>query len=85
MKALIPLFAAAAILAGCQSDSQSDRAVGGALIGGTTGAVVGGLATNSTGGAVVGGVLGAAGGAIVGSATTPANCVDRFGNRVPCP
>jgi hypothetical protein len=85
MKALIPLIAAAGILAGCQSDSQSDRAVGGALLGGTAGAVVGGLATDSVGGAVVGGVVGAAGGAIVGSATTPANCVDSYGNRVPCP
>lgn len=85
MKPLIPLFAAAAILAGCQSDSQGDRAVGGALLGGGTGAVVGGLATNSVGGAVVGGAVGAAGGAIIGSATTPSNCVDQFGNRVPCP
>lgn len=54
-------------------NTPQDRAVGGALIGGATGAAVGGLATGRAGGALVGGAIGAAGGAMIGAATAP-NC-----------
>lgn len=76
MKRLYLIAAAAVFLAGCQSDSQTDRA----LVGGGLGAATG---------AIIGAAIGAAGGAIVGAATTPKNCVayDRYGNpyRVACP
>lgn len=55
-------------------NTPQDRAVGGALIGGATGAAVGGLATGRAGGALVGGAVGAAGGALVGAATAPPQC-----------
>jgi Glycine zipper 2TM domain len=58
------------LLAGCQTARQ-DRQLGGALIGGGTGAVIGGLATRSTGGAVAGGVIGAVAGAIIADETRP--------------
>lgn len=57
-------------LAGC--NSPEDRAVGGALLGGATGAVIGAAATGRGSGALVGGALGAAGGAIIGANTRPA-------------
>jgi osmotically inducible lipoprotein OsmB len=52
---------------GC--NSPGDRAVGGALIGGATGAAIGGLATGRGRGALVGGAIGAAGGALIGAGT----------------
>lgn len=58
-------------LAACNTTNPRDRTLGGAAIGGATGAVVGGVATGRAGGAVAGGVIGAAGGAIIGHATTP--------------
>ena len=77
-------------LAACNSNSSTDRAVAGGLIGAGTGAVVGGVATRSAGGAVAGAVIGGAGGAILGAATTPqrpyrsARCsgYDEYGNPV---
>jgi hypothetical protein len=93
MKKILLVAAAALTLASCSEYSRSDRALGGAAIGGGTGALIGGLATHSGGGAVVGGILGAAGGAIIGAETTPRACrsrwVDQYGNahyrRVACP
>lgn len=69
-------------LAGCQTARQ-DRALGGALIGGGTGALIGGLAGGSAGAAVAGGVIGAAAGAIIADATRPGYCYyhDRYGRR----
>ncbi|MBB3808870.1 hypothetical protein [Pseudochelatococcus contaminans] len=61
----------AAGLVACNTSNPTDRAVGGALIGGAGGALVGGLASGSAGGALAGGAIGAAGGAIVGAATAP--------------
>ncbi|WP_448954677.1 glycine zipper domain-containing protein [Labrys neptuniae] len=59
-------------LAACSSDNPGDRAVGGALLGGTAGALIGGATSKHSGrGALVGGAIGAAGGAVVGAATTP--------------
>lgn len=89
MKAAIIIGALALALAGCSEYSRSDRAVGGALIGGGAGAAIGGLAAGSGTGALVGGLIGAGTGAIIGAETTPKNCWarDRNGNafRVACP
>ncbi|MBO0343621.1 bacteriocin [Roseibium limicola] len=89
MKRLLVIGVSAMFLAACQSDSQGDRALVGAGLGGATGAVVGAAAGGGVGPALVGAAIGAAGGAIVGSATTPKNCVayDQYGRayRVVCP
>jgi hypothetical protein len=71
-------------LVACQADSSRDRALVGGALGAGTGAVIGSVA-GQTRGAVVGGVIGGATGAIVGAATTPRNCVDRYGRAVVCP
>lgn len=60
-------------LAGCETARQ-DRQLGGALIGGGTGALIGGLASNSAGGAVAGGLIGAAAGALIADSTRPGRC-----------
>ncbi|MEL7528678.1 MAG: lipoprotein [Pseudomonadota bacterium] len=89
MKKLFFVAAAAALLAGCQSDSQTDRALVGGGLGAATGAIIGAAAGGGVGPALAGAAIGGAGGAIVGAATTPKNCVayDRYGNpyRVVCP
>ncbi|MEC9404424.1 MAG: glycine zipper domain-containing protein [Pseudomonadota bacterium] len=89
MKKLLLIAASAAFLAGCQSDSQRDRALVGGGLGAATGAVIGAAAGHGVAPALAGAAIGAAGGAIIGSATTPKNCVayDRYGNpyRVACP
>lgn len=63
-------------LAACSSHSQSDRTVGGALIGAGTGALVGG-AIDGGRGAAVGALIGGAGGAVIGHQTAPKSCVYR--------
>ena len=63
-------------LAGCETARQ-DRMLGGALIGGGTGALIGGLAGRSAGAAVAGGVVGAAAGVIIADATRPGRCYYR--------
>ncbi len=89
MKGAVIVVAAALALAGCSQYSESDRAVGGGLMGAGAGALIGGAATGTAGGAVVGGLLGGATGAVVGAATTPKNCWtrDAYGNAyaVACP
>jgi hypothetical protein len=90
MKRLFIVAATAALLAGCQSDSQRDRALVGGGLGAATGAVVGSaIDGGGAGGAIAGAIIGGVGGAAVGAATTPKNCVayDRYGNpyRVVCP
>ncbi|TYC48669.1 bacteriocin [Rhodobacterales bacterium] len=89
MKHIFAVAVAALLLAGCQSDSQTDRALVGGGLGAATGAVVGAAAGAGAGPALAGAAIGAAGGAIIGAATTPKNCVayDRYGNpyRVVCP
>ncbi|MGU3495664.1 bacteriocin [Xanthobacteraceae bacterium A53D] len=89
MKGVAIVFAAALALAGCSQYSETDRAVGGGLLGAGAGALIGGAATGTAGGALVGAGLGAAGGAIVGAATTPRGCWarDAYGNayQVRCP
>ncbi|MCX2721984.1 bacteriocin [Roseibium salinum] len=89
MKRLLVIAATAALLAGCQSSSQTDRALVGGGLGAATGAIVGAAAGGGAGPALAGAAIGAAGGAIIGAATTPKNCVayDAYGNpyRVACP
>jgi osmotically inducible lipoprotein OsmB len=85
MKKLLILAVAAMSLSAC--NSPGERAVGGALIGGGTGALIGGLAGGGRG-ALIGGGIGAAGGAIIGASTAqpqPAPCPygtyrDAYGN-----
>jgi len=73
MRKVFVVAALALTLAGCETARQ-DRVAGGALIGGGTGALIGGLATRSAGGAVAGGLIGAAAGAIIADATRPGRC-----------
>lgn len=58
-------------LAGCNANNPGDRAAGGALLGGATGALIGAAATGRGSGALVGGAVGAATGAVIGASTTP--------------
>ncbi len=58
-------------LTACNPNNPTDRALGGAALGGLAGAAIGGAATGRGGGALAGAAIGAAGGAIVGAATTP--------------
>jgi len=73
MKKLLLMTAALTVLAplaGCYT--PQDRAVGGAAIGGLTGASIGALASGGRAGpTIAGGALGAATGAVVGAATAP--------------
>lgn len=89
MKKLFLVAVAAALLAGCQSDSTRDRALVGGGLGAATGAIIGAAAGNGAGPALAGAAIGAVGGGLIGAATTPRNCVayDRYGNpyRVACP
>ena len=73
--ALFMVAAAALPLAGCYT--PEDRAVGGALLGGATGAALGAAATGRGSGALVGGAIGAASGAVIGASTAPG-----YGRRV---
>jgi hypothetical protein len=76
MLRLVAVSLIALTLAGCQT-AREDRVLGGALIGGGTGALIGGLAGRSAGAAVAGGVIGAAAGAIIADATRPGWCYYR--------
>jgi osmotically inducible lipoprotein OsmB len=51
--------------------SPDDRVAGGAVIGGLTGAAIGGAATGRVGGALAGAAVGTVGGAVVAAATAP--------------
>lgn len=73
MRKMLVLVAMALTLAGCETARQ-DRILGGSLIGGGTGALIGGLAGRSAGAALAGGVIGAAAGAIIADATRPGWC-----------
>ena len=68
----LALIGSIALGASACGSNPGSRALSGALIGGTTGAIVGGLfARHPTTGALVGGAIGATTGAIIGAATTP--------------
>ncbi len=79
---ILAVAGVALTLAGCETARQ-DRQLGGALIGGGSGALIGGLATRSAGGALAGGVIGAAAGAIIADQTRPGRCyyITRSGYR----
>jgi osmotically inducible lipoprotein OsmB len=89
MKKILVLAVAALALAGCSQYSRTDRALGGAAIGATSGAIIGNLAGGSAGATVAGAVIGGAAGAIIGAETTPRACYARDRNgrriRVQCP
>ena len=76
------------MLAGCQT-ARDDRIFGGALIGGGTGALIGGVAGRTAGAALAGGLIGAVAGALIADATRPGYCYyyKRNGHRryVRCP
>lgn len=69
-------------LAGCNTNSQSQRTLGGAAIGAGGGALIGAAAGGGRG-AAIGAVAGGVTGALIGRATTPNNCIyqDRNGRR----
>lgn len=73
MRRAVIVAAMALTLAGCQT-AREDRVLGGALIGGGTGALIGGIAGRTAGAAVAGGLIGAAAGAIIADATRPGRC-----------
>ena len=77
MQKALALAAAAMILAliGCSEYSQSDRAVGGGLLGATTGALVGSAVSGGNAGSTLAGAaIGGVGGAVIGAETTPEAC-----------
>lgn len=88
MRRIVLLGVVALTLAGCQT-ARKDRILGSSLIGGGTGALIGGLAGGSAGAAIAGGLVGAAVGAIIADATRPGRCYyhTRSGRRryVRCP
>jgi len=70
---VLALVAAAGLsLTACNSYNPTDRALGGAAIGGLGGAGIGALASGGrASGTLAGAAIGAATGAVVGAATTP--------------
>lgn len=73
MKSFVTLLVAAFMaLAVGACTTPGERALGGALIGGASGAAVGGI-VGDTEGALVGGALGAGAGAIIGAGTAPSS------------
>lgn len=74
MRKVVIALVAALSVAGCTTAERD------AALGGTAGAVVGGLATGKAGGAVVGGLVGAAGAVLIGQATRTGWCVYRDRN-----
>ena len=73
MRNILIVVVVALALGGCANGRQ-DRVLGGALIGGGSGALIGGLAGGTAGAAVAGGLIGAAAGAIIADATRPGWC-----------
>jgi osmotically inducible lipoprotein OsmB len=80
---ILSLAALTLALAGCQT-AREQNAVGGAVIGGGTGALIGGLATGKAGGAYAGALIGGVAGAVLGANSTPEQpCyVDRYGRQI---
>ncbi len=96
LKKLIVLSVALATVvgvAGCNTP-QGQNTLGGAIVGGTAGAVIGAATSGNARGAVVGGAIGTAAGALIGSSLTPQDpnygrrCAkynyDYYGNPVSC-
>ena len=77
MKKLIALASVAVMgLSVAACNTPSERAAGGAVLGGATGALIGAAATGRAGGAIAGGLIGAAAGGIIGAST--AACPDGY-------
>jgi len=75
MRRTLVFVVMALALGGCVGSSRvDDRVAGGALIGGGTGALIGGLAGRTAGAAIAGGLIGAAAGAIIADTTRPGWC-----------
>ncbi len=70
MKKLIMMSALVLSLGAC-ANARDTRLTEGALLGGTGGAIIGGVATGTGGGALVGGLVGGTVGAVVADATRP--------------
>ena len=86
--AMLKIMIVSAVALSAAACTTTERRAGtGALIGGGTGAIIGGIAGGGTG-AAVGAAVGAGTGAVIGAATTPRDCYahDRWGNvvRVRC-
>jgi hypothetical protein len=69
-KFVLPMIALFGLAACANTHDPGERALGGALIGGGTGAVIGGV-TGGPGGAAAGAAIGGVGGAAAGVLTTP--------------
>lgn len=84
MLRIIAICAVALSAAACTTTER--RAGTGALIGGGTGAIIGGIAGGGTG-AAVGGAIGAGTGAVIGAATSPGDCYtrDAYGRTISVP
>ena len=86
---IVAPIAIALALAACSTTSQTDRTLGGAAIGGATGALIGAATGHGAGATLGGAAIGAGAGAIIGAATTPKNCWARDSRgrryRVACP
>jgi hypothetical protein len=63
-------------LAGCSPFNQ-DRITGGALVGGASGAAIGGAVAGTLGAGLVGGAVGAIAGAAIADTTSPKPCAYR--------
>jgi hypothetical protein len=75
MRRTLVFVVMALALGGCAGSSRvDDRVAGGAVIGGGTGALIGGWAGRTAGAAIAGGLIGAAAGAIIADATRPGWC-----------
>lgn len=85
MKSILCAAALALTLAGCatNTDSQRDRMLIGGGLGAATGAVIGAAAGATTGAAIAGAALGAVGGGLIGVVTTPRNCIARDQDGTP--
>jgi osmotically inducible lipoprotein OsmB len=85
MKPLLATAVLAVFLAGCASntDSQRDRMLIGGGLGAATGAAIGAAAGSTWGGAAAGAAIGAVGGGIIGVVTTPRNCIARDQDGTP--
>lgn len=85
MKRLLVVSVCGVLLAGCvtNSESQRDRMLIGGGLGAAAGATLGAAAGSTAGAAVAGAALGAIGGGLVGIVTTPRNCIARDKDGTP--
>lgn len=82
-KTIIAVTLIAGVAAGCNSNDPTDRALGGAAIGGASAGLIAAAAGANPGTTLGVAAAGAAGGAVLGAATTPERCYrDAAGYRV---